>query len=80
MALLRKNFVVIIMILFCIAGTSKAGNPLTLHGEKELSLDNTLFLPAVLKAPKVLPSPINNALATANKKILFNVIPKAFIK
>ena len=77
MALLRKNFVVIIIILFCIAATSKARNPLTVHGEKELSLENTLLSPAVLKALKVMSSPTNNALATPDKKNLFDPYSKS---
>ena len=67
MALVRRNFVVNIMILFCIVATSKARNSLTLQGEKELSRENT---PTIRKDLKVLPSPTNNALATENKKNL----------
>ena len=77
MALVRKNFVVIIMILFCIVATSKARNSLTLHVEKELSLENT---PAIRKDLKVLPSPTNNSLPTEIMKIFPMLIPKAFIK
>ena len=67
MALVRRNFVINIMILFCIVATSKARNSLTLQGEKELSRENT---PSIRKDLKVLPSPTNNALATENKKNL----------
>jgi hypothetical protein len=44
-----------------LAAISKARNLLTLQGENELSLENTLLSPAVLKALKVLPLPTNNA-------------------
>ena len=74
MALVRRNFVVNIMILFCIVATSKARNSLTLQAEKELSLENT---PAIRKDLKVLPSPTNNALATENNKNLFDAYSKS---
>ena len=77
MALLSTKFVLILTILICIAATSKARNLLTLQGENELSLENTLLSPAVLKALKVMSSPTNNALATPDKKNLFDPYSKS---
>ena len=61
MALLSTKFVLILMILICIAATLIARNLLTLQGENEISLENAVYSPVVLKALKVLPSPTNNA-------------------
>ena len=77
MALLSTKFVFILTILICIVATSKARNLLTLQGENELSLENTLLSPAVLKALKVLPSPTNKALGTSNKKNILDAYSKA---
>jgi hypothetical protein len=77
MALLCTKFVLILTILICIVATSKARNLLTLQGENELSLENTLLSPAVLKALKVLPSPTNKAPGTPNKKNIFDAYSKA---
>ena len=77
MALLSTKFVLILTILICIAATSKARNLLTLQGENEPSLENTLLSPVVLKALKVLPSPTNNAHPTPKKKNILDAYSKA---
>jgi hypothetical protein len=77
MAHLSTKFVLILTILICIAATSKARNLLTLQGENEPSLENTLLSPVVLEALKVLPSPTNNAHPTPKKKDILDAYSKA---
>jgi hypothetical protein len=77
MPLLSTKFVLILTILICIAATSKARNLLTLQGENEPSLENTLLSPIVLKDLKVLPSPTNNSHQPPIKKDNLDAYSKA---
>ncbi len=77
MAFLSTKFVLILTILICIAATSIARNLLTLQGENEISLENTLLSLVVLKALKVLPSPTNNAHPMPIKKNILDAYSKA---
>lgn len=59
MAYLRTKVFFAIMILMCVAATSKARNPFMFEKENELSMDKshkTLPSPGVLKNVGVLPS------------------------